>query len=80
MTLFEVGIVIALVLILAVLLLPGLAKTKCKSSRLGCVNCLKQVGLTYRIWEGDHADIYPMRVSVTTGGSLEMVASLWFYR
>lgn len=73
MTLFEVGIVVAVVMILVVLLLPALPTAKRKSSKLGCVNNLKQIGLVYRIWAGDNGDFYPMRVSVTNGGSMEMV-------
>ena len=51
-----------------------LAASKKKSSRIGCVNNLKQIGLTYRIWGGDNYDIYPQGVSVTNGGSMEMAA------
>ncbi|HEX5397992.1 MAG TPA: type II secretion system protein, partial [Verrucomicrobiae bacterium] len=27
----------------------------------------------YRLWEGDNGDIYPMGISITNGGSMEMV-------
>ena len=67
------GVVIAILVILAALLLPGLAAAKRKSSRVYCVTNLKQIGLAYRIWEGDNGDIYPMGVSVTRGGSMELV-------
>jgi len=40
-----------------------------------CVNNLKQVGLAYRIWEGDNNGKYPMQVSMTNGGSMELVAA-----
>ena len=73
MTLFEVGVVIAVVMVLAVLLLPTLAKAKHKSSRIGCTSNLKQIGLSYRIWAGDYGDKYPIAISVTNGGSMEMV-------
>ena len=73
MTLFEVGVVIAIVIILVVVLLPMLANSHRKVSKLGCANNLKQIGLAYRIWEGDNGDIYPMGISVTNGGSMELV-------
>ncbi|HAO77695.1 MAG TPA: hypothetical protein DCQ92_01730 [Verrucomicrobia subdivision 3 bacterium] len=73
MTLFEVGVVVAAVVVLAAAFLPMLATSRKKVSKLGCTNCLKQIGLAYRIWEGDNGDIYPMGVSVTSGGSMEMV-------
>ena len=42
------------------------------SKRLGCTNNLKQVGLAFRIWAGDNNDKYPMSVSVTNGGAMEL--------
>lgn len=75
MTLFEVGLVIVVLVILAALVLSALAAAKRKTSRIGCSNNLKQIGLAYRIWEGDNGDLYPMGVSVTNGGSKEIVAA-----
>ena len=74
MTLFEVGVVIAIVMILVVLILPRLARPR-TATVINCANNLKQLGLAYRIWEGDNGDIYPMGISVTNGGSMEMVAT-----
>ena len=37
------------------------------------MNNLKQVDVAYRIWAGDNGDIYPMGISVTNGGSMEIV-------
>jgi competence protein ComGC len=73
MTLLEVIAVIAAVLILFALLLPFLAATKKKSAKIGCTNNVKQIGLAFRIWEGDNGDLYPMGVSVTHGGAKELV-------
>ena len=75
MTLFEVGVVIAVVLVLAIIVLPRLAANRIHSQKINCVNNLKQIGLSFRIWEGDNGDIYPMGISVTNGGSMEMVAT-----
>ncbi len=75
MTLFEVGVVIAIVMVLAVLLLPALSKATRRSSKLGCTNCLKQIGLAYRIWEGDNSDLSPMAVPTKSGGAMEMAAT-----
>jgi prepilin-type processing-associated H-X9-DG protein len=74
MTLFEVGVCIAIVMILVVLILPRLARPR-TATVFTCANNLKQLGLAYRIWEGDNGDIYPMGISVTNGGSMEMVAT-----
>src|ERR1017187_6134383 len=77
MSLFEVGVVIAIVLLLAAVLLPTLLprSTMSRAPGISCMNNLKQVGLAYRIWEGDNGDIYPMGISVTNGGSMEMVVT-----
>jgi len=75
MTLTEV-LLVSFVLALAVaLLLPGLAAAKKKHSRLNCASNLKQVGIAFRLWEGDNNDKYPMAVSVTNGGAMELVTT-----
>lgn len=78
MTLFEVGVVIAIVMVLVILLLPRITMRHRSISRapeIACMNNLKQIGLAYKIWEGDHGDVYPMGISVTNGGSMETVAA-----
>jgi type II secretory pathway pseudopilin PulG len=75
MTLVEVLVVVCALLAVVVLLLPGLAASKRRSSKLNCASNLKQVGIAYRLWEGDNNDKYPMAVSVANGGAMELVAT-----
>ena len=75
MTLFEVGIIVAVVMIFFVLFAPAIFRPRPhRSSRIGCINNVKQVGLAYKLWAGDNGDILPMGISVTNGGSMELAA------
>lgn len=75
LTLFEVLLVITLVVLLAMVLLQELTPTDRKAMRITCVNNIKQIGLGYRVWEGDHDDKFPSFESVTNGGIMELVNS-----
>jgi prepilin-type processing-associated H-X9-DG protein len=41
--------------------------------RISCINNLKQVGLAFRTWAGEHQDKLPTQISVTNGGAMEAV-------
>jgi competence protein ComGC len=64
-------VILVVLALLAAMLLPALAAAKKKSMRIGCVNNLKECGLAFRIWEGDHNDEYPMAVLMAKGGTKE---------
>jgi len=68
-TLIELLVVIAIIAILAAMLLPALAAAKRKAQKINCVNNLKQVGIAFRIWEGDNGDKYPMAITYANGGA-----------
>jgi prepilin-type processing-associated H-X9-DG protein len=54
--------------------LPALAAAKRKAQKINCTNNLKQVGLAFRIWEGDNNDRYSMAVGSASGGANEFMS------
>jgi hypothetical protein len=75
LTMIEVMAMIAVLGLLAALLLPALLPFHNGRMRVYCVNNLKQIGLAFKLWAGDNNDKYPMQVSVTNGGTMELVKS-----
>ena len=73
-TVNELLISITCLALLAAVLLPALAKSKARASSIGCANCMKQIGLAFRTWSLDNNDHFPMQLSVTNGGTMELVA------
>jgi prepilin-type N-terminal cleavage/methylation domain-containing protein/prepilin-type processing-associated H-X9-DG protein len=75
--LFEVLVVVAVVALVAMVILPALTEPQSnrKSGRINCVNNLKIIGISARIWEGNHDDKYPMAVPAADGGAQEMMAT-----
>ena len=74
LTRMEVLVIIAAIVLLALCLMPALARARAKAQRIGCVCNLKQIGLSFKIWAGDHQGNYPMQAVATNGGTMELVA------
>jgi len=74
----DVVVVVAVVVVLAFLaisLLPEEGGNKRRPRQVNCIYNLKQTGIAFRLWEGDNNDKYPMAVSVTNGGAMELIAT-----
>jgi hypothetical protein len=68
LTLLEILVIVALMAVLGAILLSVLVQPEHREDRLECVNNLKQIGLSYRIWAEDNNHLYPMQVSVAKDG------------
>ena len=69
----EIVVVVAAVTVLLSLAIVGIMRAKGRAWTV-CCNCnLKQVGLAFRVWEGDNRTNFPMRVSITNGGAMESI-------
>ena len=75
-TLVELMVIVAVMCVLAALFLPQwVRQQRPYRSHISCFNNLKQVGLAFRIWAVDNKDQFPMQVSVTNGGTMELVGA-----
>jgi type II secretory pathway pseudopilin PulG len=68
-TVLELLVVVVVVFVLALLLLPTGSGCRAKAVRINCVNNLKQVGLGFRLWAGDHNDLNPMQYFTNRAGA-----------
>jgi prepilin-type processing-associated H-X9-DG protein len=79
LTITEVLVVVVVLAVLAAMLLPAGngSRIQAKARRINCVNNLKEIGLAYKIWAGDHSGKFPMQVSITetNGGTMELTAT-----
>lgn len=75
MTLLEVSVVVAMVMVMAIVTLAIHVRTDYskQAQNIDCVNNLKQIGLASRVWAGNHDDVLPAGVPVIKGGAMEMI-------
>jgi prepilin-type N-terminal cleavage/methylation domain-containing protein len=66
-TLIELLVVIAIIAILAALLLPALAKAKCRASAVYCMSNSRQLMYAWRMYAEDNRDALPFGYAVSAG-------------
>jgi competence protein ComGC len=71
-TFIELLLVILLCVVLLSLCLPAFTRAR-QGSHISCINNLKQLGISYRIWASDHHDRFPASESVSDGGWREFL-------
>ncbi|MGD1086339.1 MAG: hypothetical protein ABSA47_16505 [Verrucomicrobiota bacterium] len=75
LTLIEAIVVICVLCVLAAaLFLPMGRRTSARSSA-SCLNNLHQIGLAYRIWDGDNGDKMPFQQPLTKGGWSDLLTN-----
>jgi prepilin-type processing-associated H-X9-DG protein len=72
-TLYETLVVVIAIFFLAIFLLPRIAQMHSKNGRIYCLMNLKHVSDGFLVWASDHESKFPMQVSVTNGGAMELV-------
>jgi len=73
-TLLELMLVTFVVGMLFLLLLPVHTGGRAKPQQINCVNNLKQVGLSFRLWGGDNGEKYPILATFTNDTSFQQMA------
>jgi type II secretory pathway pseudopilin PulG len=69
-TIIELLVVIGVIAILALLLMPVLAKFRPRAQSIVCTGHLKELGHAFHLYAQDHGR-FPMQVPVAQGGSME---------
>ena len=65
-TLIELLVVMAIILILAGLLTPGLFKAKQQAGKVSCANNMKQIGTALQLYASKYNESYPASLSTLT--------------
>jgi prepilin-type N-terminal cleavage/methylation domain-containing protein len=71
-TLVEMLVVIVVLAVLVAMILPALKAAKRKGGP-NCMNNIMQIGLSFRLWESDNGDKYPMQFAVTNSDMMKLI-------
>jgi type II secretory pathway pseudopilin PulG len=72
----ELAVVVVVVGVLAAALItPLFWRATKKAQRISCINNLKEIGMAYRLWSGDHDDLRPAEQTISNGGWKELLTN-----
>jgi prepilin-type processing-associated H-X9-DG protein len=66
------GCLLAIIQMVVLFLDPASAYRELQ--HINCISNLKQIGIAFLLWKGDHGDQYPWNVSTNAGGTMELCA------
>jgi prepilin-type processing-associated H-X9-DG protein len=73
-TIMEFAVVIGTLALLLLMVELAARGSRCgpRGSRIQCVSNQKQIALAFRMWAADHADRFPMELTLAEGGTKEL--------
>jgi prepilin-type processing-associated H-X9-DG protein len=66
-TLIDMMVVVVVLALLVAMLIPMLAAGKRRAMNMNCISIVKGISFSFRIWEVDHNNEYPMSYSTNSG-------------
>lgn len=65
----ELLAVLAVIAVAVLMMIPALQRAKAKAQRISCVSCLKNIGLSFRIFATDNQGFMPFQFSTNSPGT-----------
>ena len=68
--------VITILLLLGLIAMKKMQRSRERSLRISCVSNLHHVNLSFRIWANDHDNLYPTQLADEKGGAKQSIEQL----